>query len=121
MLVAWIGLADLGASESDAASGLGPVATAVAAHAYAEVILWTDVNRTIEASTLRQQRAIELGAQLEVLKKEQKRLVRVASASDDSVDEVVEALATNQERARDLSRALAIATQPRQRRAMPSS
>jgi hypothetical protein len=65
-----------------------------------------------ETADARLIQADQLREEVESLKRERQRLVRLVAATDDPVPEVVDALRANQERASDVARALAVATQP---------
>jgi hypothetical protein len=83
---------------------IGEIETKVRASIREELRRVTDVSEghAVEAEKVR--------AQLHDLKAERVRLVKMAAATD--APEVVEALCTNQERAKSLEQALAIATRP---------
>lgn len=71
-----------------------------------------EIERAKERSQHGADEVEQLKSELEELRRERQRLVRVASATDDPIPEVLDALKTNQERAKTLDRALALATRP---------
>jgi DNA invertase Pin-like site-specific DNA recombinase len=71
-----------------------------------------EVARVVEASKERLSEADQIREEIEKLRRERMRLVRLAAATDDPVAEVVDALSANQERAKELQKALSVATRP---------
>ena len=53
-----------------------------------------------------------LSSEMEELRRERQRLVRLATATDDPIPEIADALKANQDRAKGLERAVAIASRP---------
>jgi hypothetical protein len=72
----------------------------------------SEVRKVVETANARAGEAGELREEIESLRRERQRLVRLAAATDDPVPEVVDALSVNQERAKGLGEALALATRP---------
>jgi hypothetical protein len=71
-----------------------------------------EIARAVEAAGDRESEAVTVPEEIEALRRERQRLVRVAAATDDPVAEVVDALKANQERARVLEKRLAVVTRP---------
>jgi DNA invertase Pin-like site-specific DNA recombinase len=71
-----------------------------------------EVVRIVDVSEARTAELEAMRAEIEDLRRERVRLVRLATATDEPVPEVVEALSVNQGRAKALGEALAVATRP---------
>ncbi|HEY2744675.1 MAG TPA: zinc ribbon domain-containing protein, partial [Polyangia bacterium] len=71
-----------------------------------------EIQRILDSTGAREEQATQLRDEIESLRRERQRLVRLAAATDDPVPEVVDALSTNHERAKALQEALAKATRP---------
>jgi site-specific DNA recombinase len=71
-----------------------------------------EVHRVVETSDARASEAEQIRAEIETLRRERLRLVRLAAATDDPVPEVVDALSVNNGTAKTLQEALAVATRP---------
>jgi site-specific DNA recombinase len=74
--------------------------------------LHAEVHRVIETADARQSEANQLRTELDGLRHERHRLVRLAAATDEPIPEVVDALNANQERAKELDQRLTVATRP---------
>jgi hypothetical protein len=71
-----------------------------------------EVKGAVETANARASEAERIGAEIDSLRRERNRLVRLAAATDDPVPEVVDALSTNHARDKGLGEALAIAIRP---------
>jgi site-specific DNA recombinase len=71
-----------------------------------------ELARAIEVSADNGERIAQLREEIDSLRRERQRLVKLAAATDQPVDELVTALRANQERSRALDHALAIASRP---------
>src|SRR6266542_1159833 len=71
-----------------------------------------EVRRVAETADARASEAEPLKCEIESLRRERLRLVRLAAATDDPVPEIVDALTVNHESAKTLQEALAVATRP---------
>jgi DNA invertase Pin-like site-specific DNA recombinase len=71
-----------------------------------------EVQRVTETAAARSSEAEHIRAEIDNLRRERQRLVRLATATDDPVPEVVDALSANHERAKALDHALAVAVRP---------